>query len=443
MERVGGCCRFSICADAGFLYLRKQKKVGFAVQIGKKVVLLWHIGERCAYALSLNLFHKLIYKTHDTMKFVISSSALSQRLQTLGRVISAKNAMPILENFLFEVHDNLLTLTSSDGEITLRTTLELVESSDNVKFTINAKTIQDAIKEIPEQPMEVVLEHDAMGHLEVTINYQNGHYTLLAQSADEYPVVKDLDGETSTLVIDSMRLYSGINRALFAAADDPLRPVMNGVFFDYKSDGLAVVASDGRKLACTRMLNITTDAATSFILHKKPANIAKTILQKEGGDTTVRFTKRNAVMESENYTLSCRLIEGNFPNYNSVIPQNNPNCVTINRSALISALRRIMVFANAGSPLVKLHIEMGRMVLTAKDSDYARSGEESLLCEYQGMPMNIGFKGTLLMELLNNLESEEIIIQLADPARAGIIVPAEEEEEEKIIMLLMPMMLNE
>ncbi|MDO5075197.1 MAG: DNA polymerase III subunit beta [Bacteroidales bacterium] len=377
------------------------------------------------------------------MKFVISSSALSQRLQTLGRVISSKNAMPILENFLFEVNDGRLTLTSSDGEITLRTTLDLVESSGNVRFTINAKTIQDAIKEIPEQPMEVVLENDAMGNLEVTINYQNGHYTLLAQPADEYPTTKDLDGEVSTLLIDSMRLYSGINRALFAAADDPLRPVMNGVFFDYKSDGLAVVASDGRKLACTRMLNITTETPTSFILHKKPANIAKGILQKEGGDTTVRFTKRNAVMESENYTLSCRLIEGNFPNYNSVIPQNNPNCVTINRAALVSALRRIMVFANAGSPLVKLHIEMGRLVLTAKDSDYARSGEEALLCEYQGMPMNIGFKGTLLMELLNNLESEEIVIQLADPARAGIIVPAEEDEEEKIIMLLMPMMLNE
>lgn len=377
------------------------------------------------------------------MRFVISSSALSQRLQTLGRVISTKNAMPILENFLFEVIGGQLTLTSSDGEITLRTTLDLVESSEDVRFTINAKTIQEAIKEIPEQPMEVVLENDAMGNLEVTINYQNGHYTLLAQPAEEYPITKDLEGEVSTLVADTMRLFSGINRALFAAAEDPLRPVMNGVFFDYKSDGLAIVASDGRKLACTRMLNITTEEATSFILHKKPANIVKGILQKESGDTTVRFTKRNAVIESENYTLSCRLIEGNFPNYNSVIPQNNPNCVTINRLALVSALRRIMVFANAASPLVKLHIEMGRLVLTAKDSDYARSGEETLLCEYQGMPMNIGFKGTLLMELLNNLESEEIIVQLADPARAGIIVPAEEDEEEKIIMLLMPMMLNE
>lgn len=374
------------------------------------------------------------------MKFVISSNVLSQRLQTLGRVIASKNSMPILDNFLFRVENNRLTLTASDNEITLRTTLDLVESDANLDFTVNAKTIQEAIKEIPEQPMEFVVNAD---NLEITIKYQNGHYTLMGQSAIEYPITKDLEGDVSNLVVDAQRLYNGINRALFAAADDPLRPVMNGVFFDYQSNGLAIVASDGRKLACSRMLDLTIDAATSFILHKKPANIVKGILQKEVGDATVRFTKRNATIESENYHLSCRLIEGNFPNYNSVIPQNNPNLVTVNRGAMISALRRVLIFSNIGSPLVKLHIEPGRVVLSARDSDYGRSGEESLLCEYAGMPMNIGFKGTLLMELLNNLEGDEIVIQLADPSRAGIIVPSEQQENEHVLMLLMPMMLNE
>lgn len=374
------------------------------------------------------------------MKFVISSGALSQRLQTLGRVIASKNSMPILDNFLFRILDNHLNLTASDSEITLQTQLDLVESDGNIDFAINAKTIQDAIKEIPEQPLEFEVNPNS---LEITVHYQNGHYVLVGQDAQEYPFWKDLDGDISTLIIDAQRLHSGINRALFAAAEDPLRPVMNGVFFDYQSSGLAIVASDGRKLACTRMLDLTAEAPSSFILHKKPANIVRSILQREVGEVAVRFTQRNATFDSENYHLSCRLIEGNFPNYNSVIPKDNPNLITVNRGALIAALRRVLIFSNVGSPLVKLHIETGRLVLSARDSDYGRSGEESILCEYQGNPMNIGFKGTLLMELLNNLEGAEIVVQLADPSRAGIIVPAEQQENENVLMLLMPMMLND
>lgn len=374
------------------------------------------------------------------MKFVISSSLLSHRLQTLGRVIASKNSMPILDNFLFDVADNHLTITASDGEITLRTTLELVESDSNLKFTINARTIQDAIKVIADQPIEFTID---TANYEMTIHYQNGHYSLVAQGADEYPFVKDLEGDISTLTLDAERIFSSINRAVFAAADDPLRPVMNGVFFDYQSNGLAVVASDGRKLACSRLLDLTSDAPTSFILHKKPANIMKGILQKEDGDLTIQFTKRNATFSTENYELSSRLIEGNFPNYNSVIPRENPNLVTVNRAALVSALRRLLIFSNAGSPLIKVHVEPSRMILSTRDSDYGRSGEESLLCEYTGNPMNIGFKGTLLMELLNNLESEEIVFQLADPSRAGVIVPAEQPENEDVLTLLMPMMLND
>ena len=369
------------------------------------------------------------------MKFVISSSLLSQRLQTLGRVIPSKNSMPILDNFLFQVVDGKLTLTASDNEITLRTTLELVESDGNLSFAVNAKTLQDAMKEIPEQPLEFTVNPDG---LEIRVDFQNGHYTLVGQNADEYPVTKGLEGEVSTLVVDAQRLHSSVSRALFAAADDPLRPVMNGVFFDYQSNGLAVVASDGRKLACSRLLDLTSDAPTSFILHKKPANILKGILQKEDGDLTIQFTKRNATFSTENYELSSRLIEGNFPNYNSVIPRENPNLVTVNRAALVSALRRLLIFSNAGSPLIKVHVEPSRMILSTRDSDYGRSGEESLLCEYTGNPMNIGFKGTLLMELLNNLESEEIVFQLADPSRAGVIVPAEQPENEDVLTLLMP-----
>jgi len=348
--------------------------------------------------------------------------------------------MPILDNFLFQVVDGKLTLTASDNEITLRTTLELVESDGNLSFAVNAKTLQDAMKEIPEQPLEFTVNPDG---LEIRVDFQNGHYTLVGQNADEYPVTKGLEGEVSTLVVDAQRLYSSVSRALFAAADDPLRPVMNGVFFDFNAEGLAVVASDGRKLSCTRLLDIQTDTPASFILHKKPANIVRNILQKEVGDVTIRFNGRNAVIASECYDLSCRLIEGKFPNYNSVIPKDNPNLVTLNRAAMISALRRVLIFSNAGSPLVKLHIESGRIILSTRDADYGRAGEEAVACQYEGHPMNIGFKGTLLMELLNNLEGDEIVVQLADPSRAGIIVPAEQQDNEHVLMLLMPMMLNE
>lgn len=374
------------------------------------------------------------------MKFVISSGALSQRLQTLGRVIPSKNSMPILDNFLFQIEGGKLNITASDNEITLRSSLDLVECDGDIAFALSAKILQDAMKEIPEQPLEFTVNPDGLA---IVVDFQNGHYVLSGQNPTEYPLPKPLDGEASTLVIDAQRIYSGVSRALFAAADDPLRPVMNGVFFDYQSEGLAVVASDGRKLACSRMLDLHNDTPTSFILHKKPANIMKGILQKEVGDLTIRFTPRNAVLSTENYELTCRLIEGNFPNYNSVIPKENPNLVTVNRAALVSALRRLLIFSNAGSPLVKIHVESGKMMLSTRDSDFGRSGEETMLCEYTGSPMNIGFKGTLLMELLNNLESEEVIIKLADPSRAGVIVPAEQPENEDVLMLLMPMMLND
>lgn len=374
------------------------------------------------------------------MKFSINSSLLSQRLQTLGRVINSKNAMPILGNFFFKIAGDDLTITASDNEVYLTTKVELIASEGDIEFTVNAKTIQDAIKEIPEQPMEFDVDTNT---LEMVIGYQNGRYTLMGESAEAYPLSKPMDDDAAELSIASEALYASINRALFATGDDQLRPVMNGVFFDYQTSGLSIVASDGRKLACTRLFAHNAEQNTCFNLPKKPANIIKGILQKEEGDTIIRFTQRNAELNTESYYMSCRLIEGKFPNYNSVIPQNNPNSMTVNRQSLIAALRRILIFSNVGSPLVKLHIEPGRLEVSTKDMDYRRSGQESLLCEYDGAPMNIGFKGTLLVELLNNLEDEEVIFRLADPSRAGIIVPAQQGEDVEIVMLLMPMMLND
>lgn len=374
------------------------------------------------------------------MKFVISSSVLSTRLQIVGRVIASKNNLPILDCFLFNIEDGKLTLTASDLETTLTTCVDLVESDANIKFVVNAKTIQDAMKEIPEQPLEFYVNDNS---LEITVEYQNGKYNFMGQPADEYPTPPQMDDSMSSLTIGASELLSGLGRALFATADDTLRPVMNGIFFDMSDGGLTIVASDGHKLACDTILNVHPEQAGAFILPKKPAMVVKNILAKEAGDVIIRFSDRNAVISTDSYKLNCRLIEGHYPNYNSVIPQNNSNCVTINRAAMLSALRRVLIFSNANSALIKLRLENSKMVISSQDIDFSMSAEEALLCDYSGVPMSIGFKGTFLMELLNNLEGDEVIIKLNDSSRAGVIVPAAQSENEKVLMLLMPMMLNE
>lgn len=374
------------------------------------------------------------------MKFVISSLTLSTRLQVLGRVIQSKNTLPILSCFLFEVQDGELTITASDNETTLRTRLALSECDGNIRVAINAKTIQDAMREIPEQPLAFYVNEET---LEITAIYQNGKYNFMGQNATEYPMPKSPAENGSKIMIDSNLLLSGLSRALFAAADDPLRPIMNGVFFDIDANGLTVVASDGHKLAMTKNKAISAAVTGTFNLPKKPSLLLKNLLPKEDGDTVIEWNASGANITTENYVMMCRLIEGRYPNYRAVIPTENNNNVTVNRAALVGALRRVLIISNAGSALIKLRVEQSRMVISSQDIDFSMSAEESLLCDYSGTPIRIGFKGTFLMELLNNMESEEIIIKLADQSRAGVIVPATNNENEEVLMLLMPMMLPE
>lgn len=375
------------------------------------------------------------------MKFVISSSLLSSRLQTLGRVISTKNTMPILENFLFQItEDHHLTIVASDSEIRITSTLELVEADSAITFTVNARTIQDAVKEIPEQPLSVYVNEQ---NLEITMEYQNGKYNFMGQPADEYPNSTPMEGEVSELRLPAQTLFSGINRALFATADDVLRPVLNCIFFDLSADSLTMVASDGNRMACDTVKPSSVGNPNTFLLPKKPALLIKGILQKDQSEACVRFNNRSAQVHTEDYIVECRLVEGRFPKYTSVIPQDNPNVVTINRTAMLSALRRVLIFANANSALAKLHIEANKMTLSSQDIDFSMSAQEGLLCDYSGMPVTIGFKGTYLVELLNNLEGEEVVIRLADASRAGVIQPAQQKEGENILMLLMPMVLND
>ena len=374
------------------------------------------------------------------MRFNLSSTALGSRLLTLSRVINSKNSLPILDCFLFSVHDGQLTVTASDSENVMRGTLNLENCEGEGDFAVNNHTILDAVKELPEQPLSLDVD---MGEMKIYITYQNGSYNFPILNADEYPKAQTVSENATTITIDAGILSDNVNRSLFATAQDELRPVMNGIYFDLQADSLALVASDGHKLVRNKNFMIKSDIPASFILPKKPATLLKNVLSKDGGDVVIRFDDRSADISFAEGNLSCRLIEGKYPNYNSVIPQDNPNQVTIDRKSLIGALRRVLPFASDSSQLIRFHVAAGLLELRAEDIDFATSAKESVTCEYGGNPMDIGFKGSSMLEILNNLESEDVTIQLADPSRAGIIIPGVQPENEDILMLIMPMLLND
>ncbi|BEG98897.1 DNA polymerase III subunit beta [Bacteroides sedimenti] len=374
------------------------------------------------------------------MKFIVSSTALFSHLQAISRVINSKNTLSILDCFLFELKDGKLSVTVSDSETTMVTSLDVNESDADGRFAVGAKTILDALKEIPEQPLS--FDVNTVSY-EISVQYQNGKYSVVGQNADEYPTSPSLGDNAVRLEMNADILLAGINRALFATADDELRPVMNGVYFDITTEDITIVASDGHKLSRCKTMAAKGSERAAFILPKKPAGLLKNLLPKESGSVNIEFDDRNAVFNMENYRMVCRLIEGRFPNYNSVIPQNNPNKITVDRLQLISALKRVSVFSSQASSLIKLRMQENLLVISAQDIDFSTSAEESLVCQYQGSPMSIGFKSTFLIDILNNIASSDVIIELADPSRAGVIVPLEQEEDEDLLMLLMPMMLND
>lgn len=375
------------------------------------------------------------------MKFIVSSTTLSGHLQAVSRVINSKNALPILDCFLFDLQEGTLSVTASDSETTMVTSLEVNESDADGRFAVTAKTLLDALKEIPEQPLAFDVNIET---LEINVQYQNGKYSLMGQNADEFPQLTQLGGNAVHVEIDAEVLLNGINRSVFATGDDELlRPVMTGIYFDITTDDITMVASDGHKLVRCKTLAARGNERAAFILPKKPANLMKNLLAREQGTVTIEFDERNAVFTLENYRMVCRLIEGRYPNYNSVIPQNNPYKVTVDRQSLIGALRRVSIFSSQASSLIKLRLSRNQITISAQDIDFSTSAEETQNCQYDGNDMSIGFKSTFLLDILNNISAEEVVIELADPSRAGVIIPAEQEEKEDLLMLLMPMMLND
>ena len=375
------------------------------------------------------------------MRFTVSSSALSSKLNMLAKVIGSKNSLPILDCFLFQVANGEMSITASDSDNVIKSTLALTDHDGEGEFCVPNRVILDALKELPEQPLH--FDVDAAGEaVAIKIVYQNGLYNFTGQSAEEYPRTQSMNDACTTVSLPTEMLINNISRSLFATANDELRPVMHGIYFDLTVDALAIVASDGHKLVRSKNFTIKSESPSAFNLPKKPASLLKNILSKDGDDAIIKFDDRSAEIQFTDGVMRCRLIDGRYPNYNSVIP-NNPNEVTVDRRGLQSALRRVLPFASESSQLIRFHIESGRFEVSSEDIDFSTSAKEQLSCEYNGSPISLALKGSSLMEILSNLTSDNIIIQLADPSRAGIIVPAEQPENEDILMLIMPMLLND
>lgn len=375
------------------------------------------------------------------MKFVVSSTELLSHLAAISKVINSKNTLPILDNYLFLLEDNRLTVTASDLESTLITSLELENTSGTGLIAVPAKIMNDTLKEFPEQPLTFQIDAETYA---IDIFSQNGKFSIVGQNGDDFPQQPILnESVASTINVNHGVLLSGINKTLFATADDELRPVMNGIFVELTTDDMKFVASDAHKLVRYKRFDAKAEKNASFILPKKPAALLKSLLPKEDFDVKLEFDDKNAFFTLSNYKLICRLVEGNYPSYNSVIPQNNPNKLVIDRVEFYNTIRRVSVFSNQASNLVRLKLTENQLVVSAQDIDFSISAVERLNCQYDGEDMEIGFKSTFLQEILANLSATDVKLELSDPTRAGLLLPAENEnEDENVLMLLMPMMIN-
>lgn len=374
------------------------------------------------------------------MKFTVSSSALLSLLATTGKVISNKNTLPILDYFLMELNGKTLKVTTSDLETTLTGSIEVdsVESEGTIAAPV--KLMLDSLKEFPEQPLEIDVNDK---NWVILINWNSGSLSLPGASAVSYPAVPQLSPEKKQLKLNVDTLVNGINKTIFATADDELRPVMNGIFFNLAPSSLTFVGTDAHKLVKYEA-EIETGETASFILPKKPANLLKSVLLKEEDDIEIAFDSKNAVFKLKNHTLVCRLIEGNYPNYNAVIPADNPNKVLVDRIELINGIRRVAVCSNPTTNLIRMNIGDNKIGLTAQDLDFSVSANETISCSYDGQAIPIGFKSTFLVEILSNIDTPTVVIELADSTRAGVFKPVyDDKQTSTTLMLLMPMMLND
>ena len=374
------------------------------------------------------------------MKFTVSSSALLSLLATTGKVISNKNTLPILDYFLMELKGDELTVTTSDLETTIIGHLKVESVEQEGVIAAPAKLMLDSLKEFPEMPLEFEV-NDATW--EIKVKWTSGSLSIPGASAVSYPAMPAIGAEHKDILLDVDMLIAGINKTIFAPADDELRPVMNGVYFNFEQGKLTFVATDAHKLVRSMVECPDVDFNASFILPKKPANLLKGVLLKEEEPIRVMFDAKNVTFELKNHKLVCRLIEGNYPNYNAVIPSANPNKVLVDRVELLNGIKRVAVCSNPTTNLIRMDIASNRISLAAQDIDFSVSANETISCSYDGNPVTIGFKSKFLVEILSNIDTPTVMIELADSTRAGVFKPVYDDKHAgEVLMLLMPMMIN-
>ena len=371
------------------------------------------------------------------MKFIVSSAALLKELQMIGGVINNTNTLPILDNILFEINGNTLTLTASDLETTFSTKI-LVESETNSTIALPARLLLDTLKTFPEQPLTFLKTEKNT----VEISANNGKYAVAYVEGEEFPKTTQISDAKSTQISGSI-LYTAINSTLFASGNDDLRPVMSGVFFQFSSESLTFVATDAHKLVKYTRTDLNAPETAEFIMPKKPLQLLKGILQGMQEEIVIEYNDTNAHFRFGDSTLTCRLIDGKYPNYEAVIPKENPNQMKLSRTSFLNSVRRVSIFSNKTTYQIRLKIAGASLQISAEDFDYSNSAEERLDCDYQGDDIQIGFNSRFLIEMLNGLECDEVKLSMSLPNRAGLLTPLDHTEEGEVItMLVMPVMLN-
>lgn len=373
------------------------------------------------------------------MRFNIDGKLLQQQLSAVNKVINSKNALSILDNFLFELNGAELTITGSDQENTVKAKIEVADSDGMGRIAVPAKTLLEITKEVSNQPVNFSLNEQTG---EIDLDFLNGKFRFMGINADEYPQGDNLDDATQGFNAPASVILKGIERTVYAVSQENIRPIMTGIYWDIREDDIVLVASDTHKLVRYITREVTPGFVRGFIMPSKPANILKNIVNKEDM-LNIRIGEKGASFTFGDFTLTCRFIKGNYPNYNRVIPTDNPYRVTVDRVSMLNAMRRVAIFASKASNLVKMEMSAGMMRLAAQDLDYGTSAEEKVMCDYQGNDMTIGFNSAFTVEILNNMGGDTTVIELSDPARPGIFQPLEQEPDTELTTIQMPMQVIE
>ncbi len=371
------------------------------------------------------------------MKFIVSSAALLKELASINGVITTNPVVPILENFLFEIEDGKLTITASDLQTSMITELH-VDAKESGNIAVPAKILLETLKNLPEQPVTFSIDEDSYS---IEISSDNGHYKLAGENATDFPKVPAVSPDF-TVTMSTDVLHRAINNTIFATSNDELRPAMTGVYMNLTDTNSTFVGTDGHKLIRYRRVDVATDNGNAIIVPRKGLNMLKNTLPAENMEVTVDFNAANAFFQFGNLKMICRLIDERYPDYENVIPTENPIKMTIDRLEMLSSLRRISIYANKTTHQVRLKITGSELQISAEDLDFANEANERLVCEHEGDDIEIGFNSKFLIEMLSNIECEQVELHLSAPNRAGLIIPAEQDENEDLLMLVMPVMLN-